>query len=177
MAIASDPRPRRPRRPGHGSERFRPPVPARPRRKWPPPEQRGRRTMAIELGRGARARIGRQLPALIRPSSAKLSLRGLPRPETRGRSARLALPGPASRQLTGTNPAAPWERPRPPRSAAGAGGGARGAGGCPRLSAWPSRGRRGPRWRGCVVRRLPQRSSEVLQLGHAGTSLRLLHLV
>lgn len=63
--------PGRPRRLGLSSERFLPPAPAQPRRKWPPPEQRGRRTMAIELGRGARARTGHQLPALIRP------LRGL----------------------------------------------------------------------------------------------------
>lgn len=70
VAIASDPRLGRPRRLGLGSESFRPPAPAGPRRKWPPPEQRGRRTMAIELGRGPRARTGHQLPALIRPSSA-----------------------------------------------------------------------------------------------------------
>lgn len=55
------------------------PHPARSCRKWPPPEQRGRRTMAIELGWGARAETGRQLPALIRPCTPGPVERGAPR--------------------------------------------------------------------------------------------------
>ncbi|XP_066130126.1 proline-rich protein HaeIII subfamily 1-like [Saccopteryx bilineata] len=101
---------------GLGSERFRPPVPARPRRKWPPPEQRGRRTMAIELGRGARARIGRQLPALIRTSSAAPGLRGLPGREPPLERAAGGQWGPI-RERTGSvppPPAGPHPRPSTP---------------------------------------------------------------
>lgn len=90
------------------------PAPAQPRRKSPPPEQRGRRTMAIELGRGARARTGHQLPALIRP------LRGLrgPLDPKRGLAAGAAS-GPAAQ---GQSPrGGPAHRPRPiwPRPAGG----------------------------------------------------------
>lgn len=83
------------------------PAPAQPRRKSPPPEQRGRRTMAIELGRGARARTGHQLPALIRP------LRGLRGPLDPKRGLAAGAPsGPAAQRPSGPRGVTP-RRPRP----------------------------------------------------------------